>query len=93
MWVDALGDGDKADLDLGGNSHAIQVLFPGTGGNLVIHQNDKIDAQWPTPSDDYLAVNKTVVYSAKHNGHQGILIDFSPAAAARLAASAGESDR
>src|SRR5215204_2587259 len=90
------------DLGVGGmqrghgfgiDGHAIKLLLPVAGRDLIVDQDDQVDPQRAAPSDHHLAVDETVVDSAEHDGHQGILIDFSPAASARAAASSGESER
>src|SRR3954462_3754026 len=88
-----VGHTDESDLDLGIHGHPIELLLPVTGSHLIIDQDDEVDSQGAAPSDNYLAVDETVVDSAEHDRHQGILIDFSPAAMARVAASSGESVR
>src|SRR6185503_7558445 len=88
-----IGHTDESDLDVRIYGHPIELLLPVTGRHLIINQDDEVDPQRPAPSDDYLAVDETVIDPAEHDGHQGILIDFSPAAMARVAASSGESVR
>jgi hypothetical protein len=77
-----IGHRHKTNLDIGGYRHPIKLLLPVAGGDLVVHQDDQIDSHRPAPADHHLAVDQPVVHPAQHNRHQGIRIDFSPAAAA-----------
>src|SRR3954453_6341692 len=63
--------GDEPDFDIGGDSHSVELLLPVAGGHLIINQDDQVDAHRPAPSDDYLAVNETVINTAEHDGHSG----------------------
>src|SRR3954462_3880745 len=88
-----LGNGDKSDLDPWSDGHPIELLLPFAGRHLIIHQNNEIDAQGTAPPDHHLSVDKPVIDPAQHDGHQGSLIEAWPVAAARVAASWGESVR
>src|SRR4051812_30552820 len=82
-----LGHGDESDVDSGSHRHTVQLLFPLAGRDLIVHQNDEINAQGSAPPDHHLPVDEPVVDPTEEDGHQGSLIDAWPVAAARVAAS------
>jgi hypothetical protein len=87
------GQAGEAELDLGRDGHAVEVLLPAAGGDAVIDQGDELDTQRPSPSDHDLPMDQAVVHSTQHDRHQGTRMALPPAAAARAAASSRASER
>jgi hypothetical protein len=86
--VDRLDHRHEAHFDIGRYRHSVELLLPIALGDLIVHQDDQIDPHRPSPSNYHLTMDEAVIDPAEHDGHQGIRMDFSPAATTRAAASA-----
>src|SRR5207249_7880273 len=87
-------DRGEDDFDVRRHTHAIEVLLPLAGADLVIHEDDERRIQRLAPADHDLPVDEPVVDAVERDAHAaGVRIARAPASAARLAASAGGTSR
>src|SRR5687768_7239312 len=83
----------ETNLHLRGNRHPIQLLFPITGRDEIIDEDQKTDVQRLAPPDDHLPMDQSIIDPVQQNSHQcrsRTTSEARPRSAAPRAASAGE---
>ena len=76
---DGAGELDRHSFRHG---HPVEVLFPLIRRDLIVHQEDALDAERPAPPDHHLPMDEPVVHAREDERHQGSRIALPPLAAA-----------
>ena len=62
-------DGVELHGHLRGDAHAVELLLPFAGGDLVIDQHEEAEFERLSPSDHDLPVNESIVDAIQRDGH------------------------